>query len=318
MRVGVVILPEYSASEMRARYRALQNWGFAHVWSYDHLAWRSLADSDWYSTVPMLTLAAMSTDTLRIGTWVTSPNFRHPVPFTKDLMTLDAVSGGRIIAAMGAGGLGIDAEVLGQPALSARQRVDRFVEFVELTDRLLRQRRVDFQGHYYSAVGARTVPAGSRTRIPVVVAGSGPRSTRFAAGYDGWATNGPSGGEVGPGFGFGVADRPVLPAPGVPVHSRWPFPVSTGHRMPTTMVFGQRTAGGSRRGRRPDNGYERLRGEAQPAGSPMVRRFGGGISRWKLPAARRMCCDAPSRTTAPCPGSRTSTCRDASSITDAA
>ena len=29
---------------------------------------------------------------------VASPNFRHPVPFAKELMTLDDISGGRLVA----------------------------------------------------------------------------------------------------------------------------------------------------------------------------------------------------------------------------
>ena len=35
------------------------------------------------------------------------------------------------------------------------------------------------------------IPAGSRARIPLVVAANGPRTMRIAAGADGWATTGP-------------------------------------------------------------------------------------------------------------------------------
>ena len=79
MRVGVVILPQYRWPEARARWNALEDMGFAHGWSYDHLAWRDLADQDWFGTIPSLAAAAAVTSTLRLGTWVTSPNFRHPV-----------------------------------------------------------------------------------------------------------------------------------------------------------------------------------------------------------------------------------------------
>ncbi|MGZ4495816.1 MAG: LLM class flavin-dependent oxidoreductase, partial [Nocardioides sp.] len=137
MRVGVILLPEHRASEMAARWRRLDAWGFDSAWTYDHLAWRSLADGPWFATVPTLAAAALVTSRIRLGTFVASPNFRHPVPFAKELMTLDDLSGGRLTLGVGAGGLGFDADVLGHARLSAADRVERFAEFVDLLDRLL-------------------------------------------------------------------------------------------------------------------------------------------------------------------------------------
>jgi alkanesulfonate monooxygenase SsuD/methylene tetrahydromethanopterin reductase-like flavin-dependent oxidoreductase (luciferase family) len=169
----------------------LEDRGFAHGWSYDHLAWRTLAEQDWFGTIPELAAVAAVTSRLGIGTWVTSPNFRHPVTLAKDLLTLDDISGGRIIAGMGAGGIGWDATVLGGSVLPPRQRVDRLAEFVTLTDLLLSQPETSWQGEYFQAEHARMIPAGSRARIPLVVAANGPRTMRIAATADAWATTGP-------------------------------------------------------------------------------------------------------------------------------
>ncbi len=201
MRVGVVILPQYRAAETARRWKSLEDRGFAHGWTYDHLAWRDLADEPWYATVTTLATAAAATSRLRIGTWVTSPNFRHPVPYAKELMSLDDIAGGelddaghgRLIAAIGAGGLGWDSAVLGRPDLEPKDRVDRLAEFATLTDLLLTQPETSWQGTYFTAQRARMHPAGSRARIALVLAGNGPRSVRLAAGYDGWATTGPDG-----------------------------------------------------------------------------------------------------------------------------
>ncbi len=196
MRVGVVVLPEFPAAETARRWRSLEDRGFAHGWTYDHLAWRELADRPWYATVTTLATAAAATSRLPLGTWVASPNFRHPVPFAKELMSLDDLAGatdGRLIAAVGAGALGWDSTVLGAPELPPRERVDRLTEFLTLTDLLLRQPETTWSGAYYSAVRARMYPAGSRSRIRLVGAGNGRRSVRLAALYDGWATNGPLG-----------------------------------------------------------------------------------------------------------------------------
>jgi alkanesulfonate monooxygenase SsuD/methylene tetrahydromethanopterin reductase-like flavin-dependent oxidoreductase (luciferase family) len=192
MRIGVVILPQFRWAEARARWVSLEERGFAHGWTYDHLAWRDLADEPWYATIPTLVAAATATSTLRLGTWVASPNFRHPVTTAKELMTLDDISEGRLITAIGAGGPGWDDQVLGQEPLGPRERVARLDEFVTLTDLLLSQAETTWAGRHYQARRARMVPAGSRSRIALVVAAAGPRTIRIAARADGWATTGPT------------------------------------------------------------------------------------------------------------------------------
>ncbi|MCU1447941.1 MAG: class flavin-dependent oxidoreductase, partial [Acidimicrobiales bacterium] len=126
MRVGVCILPELRWPEQRELWKRAEELGFDHAWTYDHLAWRSLRDGPWFGAVPTLTAAAVVTDRIRIGTMVASPNFRHPVPFAKELLTLDDVSGGRLTLGIGSGGEGWDARILGQDPWSRRERADRF------------------------------------------------------------------------------------------------------------------------------------------------------------------------------------------------
>ncbi|GAB2692035.1 LLM class flavin-dependent oxidoreductase [Thalassiella azotivora] len=193
MRVGLVVLPQQRWSEAAARWRAVEDLGFDHAWTYDHLAWRDLADEPWFATVPTLVAAATVTSRVRLGTWVASPNFRHPVPFAKELLSLDDVSGGRAVLGVGAGGTGWDAEVLGDQELTPRQRVDRFAEFVDLLDRLLTEPDVTWDGAWYRAVRARNHPGCvQRPRLPFVVAAGGPRAMRVAARHgQGWATTGP-------------------------------------------------------------------------------------------------------------------------------
>jgi alkanesulfonate monooxygenase SsuD/methylene tetrahydromethanopterin reductase-like flavin-dependent oxidoreductase (luciferase family) len=131
-----------------------------------------------------LAAAAMVTTRLRLGTLVASPNFRHPVPLAKELMTLDDLSAGRITLGIGSGGTGWDAAMLGQEPWSNRERTDRFAEFVQLTDLLLRQEATDFAGHYYSALGARGIPGCvQRPRLPFAVAATGPAGMTLAATY---------------------------------------------------------------------------------------------------------------------------------------
>ena len=192
MRVGIVILADQRWSEGADRWRRAEEYGFAHAWTYDHIGWRDLVDGPWFDAVPTLTAAALTTTRIRLGTLVASPNVRHPVPFAREVTALDDISGGRILLGVGAGGGDYDATVLGGPPLSARARVDRFGEFVELLDGVLCGDRVTWTGEYYRAVDARSTPGCvQRPRVPFVVAANGPRSMAVAARFgQGWVTNG--------------------------------------------------------------------------------------------------------------------------------
>jgi alkanesulfonate monooxygenase SsuD/methylene tetrahydromethanopterin reductase-like flavin-dependent oxidoreductase (luciferase family) len=181
VRVGITLLPELAWALDRERWQAVESYGYDHAWTFDHLAWRTLADSPWFATVPTLTAAALSTTTLRLGTWVATPNFRHPVPFAKELMTLDHLSGGRLDVGIGAGTDGYDATMLGQAALTPGRRHARFAEFVEVLARVLAQPRTSWSGDWYDVDEARTVPGCvQRPHPPFVVAANGPKGMRLA------------------------------------------------------------------------------------------------------------------------------------------
>lgn len=51
IRVGVMILAEFSWREARPGWKASQARRFAHGWSDDHLAWRDPADGPLYATI---------------------------------------------------------------------------------------------------------------------------------------------------------------------------------------------------------------------------------------------------------------------------
>ena len=193
MRFGLTILPEHRWKDAAPMWRRAEELGFDHAWTYDHLVWGGLPDSPWYGTTPTLTAAAMVTSRIRLGTFVTSPNYRHPVTFMRDLLALDDISNGRLICGIGAGG-DIDSTILGGDPLTPRERVDRLYEFTGLLDRLLTQDHVSHRGTYFCAVDARTRPGPvQRPRIPFVIAANGPRSLRLAVEHGaGWLTTGPT------------------------------------------------------------------------------------------------------------------------------
>lgn len=193
LRLSTVILPYRRWSEGgRKAWQRAEQLGFHAAYTYDHLSWRSFRNGPWFGAVPTLTAAAAVTDHLRLGTLVTSPNFRHPVTLAKELISLDDVSGGRITLGIGAGGTGFDATTLAQEPWTPRERADRFAEFVTLLDRLLSEDSVSYRGDFYSAHEARNIPGCvQRPRLPFAVAATGPRGLRLAAQYgQAWVTTG--------------------------------------------------------------------------------------------------------------------------------
>lgn len=194
LRLSTVILPYRRWHEGgRAAWERAEQLGFHTAYTYDHLSWRvPFRDGPWFGAVPTLTAAAAVTERLRLGTLVTSPNFRHPVTLAKELISLDDISGGRITLGIGAGGTGFDATALGQEPWAPRERANRFAEFVPLLDRLLTQDSVSYEGDFYSAHEARNIPGCvQRPRLPFAVAATGPRGLALAARHgQAWVTTG--------------------------------------------------------------------------------------------------------------------------------
>ncbi len=193
MRHGILLLPEHDWADAAPRWRAVENLGFDHAWTYDHLMWRWFAGRRWHAAVPTLTAAATVTSSIGLGMLVATPNFRHPVAFAKDLATLDDIAQERLICGLGSGAPGYDASILGQPELSPRERGERFGAFVELLDELLVEGDVDRASRWYTASEVAFEPNTARgTRLPFAIAAAGPRGMALTARYGQyWVTSGP-------------------------------------------------------------------------------------------------------------------------------
>ncbi|WP_207938776.1 LLM class flavin-dependent oxidoreductase [Actinomadura darangshiensis] len=191
-RIGTVMWPMQSWPEAGELWRRAEDLGFRHAWVYDHIAWHGT--TPWYDAYTTLAAAAAVTSRVRIGTLVTSPNFRHPVPAAHAIKTIDHVSGGRLSIGIGSGGThrDSDAGVLGGGDWSPDERASRFAEWVGLLDRLLTEAETSYEGTYYTAREVVEEPGCvQRPRVPFVIAGNGPRGMRVAARHGtGWVTSG--------------------------------------------------------------------------------------------------------------------------------
>ncbi|MDP9299973.1 MAG: LLM class flavin-dependent oxidoreductase [Actinomycetota bacterium] len=195
MKIGV-ILPAAEADgpgetpgwpAIRSFARAAEAHGLDSVWMFDHLFDQTEAGSieGMHEAWTIVSAVAATTERVEIGTLVLCTSFRGPGLTAKMAVTADEVSDGRVILGLGAGWHDPEYDAFGFPK---DHRVGRFEETIQIIAPLLRGEPVTFAGRYHTARDARLVPA-ARRRIPILVAGEGPRMVRLAARHaDAWNT----------------------------------------------------------------------------------------------------------------------------------
>ncbi|HEX5406165.1 MAG TPA: LLM class F420-dependent oxidoreductase [Pseudonocardiaceae bacterium] len=124
---------------------------------------------------------ARDTDTIRLGTLVTSATFRYPGPLAIAVAQVDQMSGGRVEFGFGAGWFEGEHMAYGVPFPSLGERFDRFAEQLEIITGLWETRADEtfsFQGKHYQVVDSPALPKPAQApRPPVIVGGSGQRRT---------------------------------------------------------------------------------------------------------------------------------------------
>ncbi len=184
--------------------------GFDHAWLVDHLV-----DTDGPPSNPILEawtlLAALAerTSRIRLGVLVTSNTFRNPAVLLKAAVTVDHISGGRLILGIGSGWHADEHRRYGIDLPAPPERVDRFEEAVECITRLMAQDRTTFAGRYYRLDDAPLEPRPlQQPRIPILIAAHRPRMLRLAARYaDQWDTFPELAGAATDGVTTGLAER---------------------------------------------------------------------------------------------------------------
>ncbi len=108
----------------------------------------------------------------------------------KQAVTVDHISGGRLILGIGSGWNEDEHRRYGIDLPAPGDRVSRLEEAVEIIDRLQREERTSFEGRFYRLVDAPLDPKPiQRPRIPLLIAAHRPRMLRLAARFaDQWDT----------------------------------------------------------------------------------------------------------------------------------
>ena len=180
-RVGVQ-LPEVEREVRWREYVALaleaERSGFDSVWVGDHLLYRGDGRPERGPWEAWTTLAAIAqaTERVELGPLVACTGFHAPAMLAKQAATVDEISDGRLVLALGAGWNEAEFRAFGFPF---DRRASRFEESFEVIRRLVGGERVTLHGEHVHVDDAVLLPPPARR--PRLMVGSTGRRVLTAA-----------------------------------------------------------------------------------------------------------------------------------------
>ena len=153
--------------------KAAEEVGFDSIWVGDHYLYRGDDRPErgpWEAWTLLAGLASI-TERVRLGPLVACLNFHNPAVLAKTVATVDELSGGRLVVALGAGWNRTEFDAFGLPF---DHRASRFEEGFGIVRRLLDGERVTFEGRFQHARDAVLLPRPAR-RPPLMVGSTGTR-----------------------------------------------------------------------------------------------------------------------------------------------
>lgn len=156
MDFGITLKPDMAPERVIALTRQAEEAGFGYGWLFDsHILW--------LEPYPLLTIMALNTRRMRLGTCVTNPATRDPSVTASALATLNLISGGRMDLGIGRGDSA--RRVLGKKPTT----LARLEEAVRIIKDLAEGRPTDYDGEQIQIEWG-------KGELPVWIAGYGPKA----------------------------------------------------------------------------------------------------------------------------------------------
>ena len=193
MRFGFIVPHNYGLERpedvTRVAVRA-EELGFDSVWVNHHVLHAGyildrLGDKPYYDSLTVLTYASALTSRIRLGTSVLVLPYLNPIVLAKTLATLDVLSGGRVIAGVGVGGLRHESDALGK---DFARRGAYTNESIAIMKELWTAADPTFDGEFFRFSGVKFSPKpAQKPHPPVWVGGQSNAALRRVARLgDGW------------------------------------------------------------------------------------------------------------------------------------
>jgi alkanesulfonate monooxygenase SsuD/methylene tetrahydromethanopterin reductase-like flavin-dependent oxidoreductase (luciferase family) len=172
--------------------RLIEELGFDSAWVFDHFS-ALYGDPDGPCLEASTLLAALARETSRVklGCLVYGNTHRNPGVFLKEMVTVDHLSGGRLILGIGTGWNEREHDAYGLTLHSPGDRVQMLDEALTVIRSLLTERRTTFEGRFYRFHDAPFSPKPVQAKLQIMVGGKRPKMLRVVARHaDLWDSGG--------------------------------------------------------------------------------------------------------------------------------
>jgi probable F420-dependent oxidoreductase len=192
---GVMVpIPFAGPEDFMRQGRLCERLGYHSVWGNDHVTTQNYVRAlfpgrppGFYE--PMMVLAAIAavTTTLKLGTALVVLPMREPVYLAKQAITLDQMSNGRFILAVGLGAYREEFVAWGGARVAGARRGDMMDEGLAALRLLFTEPRCSFTGKYYSFEDVEMFPKSRAQPFPLYVGGHNMEAVERAARHGrGW------------------------------------------------------------------------------------------------------------------------------------
>jgi alkanesulfonate monooxygenase SsuD/methylene tetrahydromethanopterin reductase-like flavin-dependent oxidoreductase (luciferase family) len=139
LRFGMTFLRQDNWDRVVEQVERYEAMGLDSAWVADHFVFPWDPTGPWLEAWSLLGGLAARTHRIQLGTMVSHVIYRNPAVLARTAMTVDRISNGRLQLGLETGASEYDWRLTGSVApLPFAERVDRFVEAIEIVDGLLR------------------------------------------------------------------------------------------------------------------------------------------------------------------------------------
>lgn len=187
-------IPFASAEDFIAQGKLCEQLGYDSVWGNDHITTQDYVRGLFPNTPPnfyepLVVLAAIGavTTKLKLGTALCVLPMRDPVYLAKQAITLDQMSNGRFILALGLGAYREEFLAWGGSRAAKARRGDMMDEGLKSLEMLFNEKSASFEGKYYSFKDVEMFPKSRAQPFPLYIGGHNLEAVERAARYgQGW------------------------------------------------------------------------------------------------------------------------------------
>jgi alkanesulfonate monooxygenase SsuD/methylene tetrahydromethanopterin reductase-like flavin-dependent oxidoreductase (luciferase family) len=158
-RIGIGFNTDLSLQQMIKHAGVAENFGLDSVWFHEHSFGRD--------AISYLIGCLLKTTQTKFGVACLTPYTRHPLVLAMSMLTLQEVSGGRIILGLGTG-FPMRLDALG---ISHDKPIRVLRETIEICKRVWSGESVTYDGKSFSLKNVRSIAGKARSKIPIFIAG---------------------------------------------------------------------------------------------------------------------------------------------------